>query len=58
MNEPTKPGWWWAKFQDDELWQVVLVDDRMLVFVCGLDEKWHRSDFTFGPEVAKPEGLA
>ncbi len=59
MSEPTKPGWWWAKAKHGG-WEVVEVRQTGAWF-----EVWTvkdltaalLSDFTFGPEVTKPEEL-
>lgn len=63
MSEPTKPGWRWAKDKIGGDWQVVEIfttgdrdDQTLYVYASHGDGQFFR-DFTFGPEVTKPEGL-
>jgi hypothetical protein len=60
MSEPTKPGYYWAKFQhylDWKIAKVVSVNIHGIVLMVGSETIYPLSDFTFGPEVIKPEGL-
>lgn len=63
MSEPKKPGWWWAKDKATGKWQVVEIfmtgdreDQSLYVYAMYGDGQFFR-DFTFGPEITKPEGL-
>ncbi len=60
---PTKPGFYWAKDKSGGKWQVVEVfttgdheDQTLYVYAPYGDGQFFR-DFTFGPEVVKPEDL-
>lgn len=60
MSEPTKPGYYWAKYGPCSEWQIVEVfrgsrfDLRVSLNGAVTDRL---QDFTFGPEVTKPEDL-
>jgi hypothetical protein len=61
MSEPTRPGYYWAKHTRSPEWEIVYVngtDGTFRVETFGPEDwTWPLSDFTFGPEVTKPEGL-
>ena len=63
MSEPTKTGYYWAKDAvggGGEDWEIVRVwtsEGRLICDAWGGSTVWELSDFTFGPEVTKPEGL-
>jgi hypothetical protein len=59
-REPTKPGHYWAKAnfvkEHAQEWVIVEVSGNS-VWVIGSNMPFDLADFTFGPEVTKPEGL-
>lgn len=58
-EQPTKPGYYWAKpnfVKEAPKWDVVEVRENE-VFVFRGKLSFDLGDFTFGPEVTKPEGL-
>jgi hypothetical protein len=61
MSEPTKPGYYWAKRLHCGGWEVVRlwvsVRRGFEVLLVGTDISESADQFTFGPEVTKPEGL-
>jgi hypothetical protein len=59
-EQPTKPGYYWAKPRWKDKWAIVQVLPRSLkggMVVYHFGTECRLSDFTFGPEVTKPEGL-
>lgn len=58
MSElPTKPGYYWAMANAKGFdWEIVRVSDDQ-VYVIDDEGLYFASDFTFCPEVTKPEWL-
>lgn len=57
---PTHAGFWWAKPRWKSRWVVVEILPRSLkggLRACYFGTECQLSNFTFGPEVVKPEGL-
>ena len=54
-EQPKKHGYYWAK--GEWVWEIVQIDSGEHVWAIGLDVELDANDFTFGPEVTKPEGL-
>ena len=58
--EPDREGWYWARDEGDEAWQVVLVrdEDEFVVECTGDDREHSMKRWTWGPRIEPPRNAA
>ena len=56
MSEPTKPGYYWAKWKGEDELLVICITTHG-VWAMAYQKLYNQEDFDIGPEITKPEVL-